>query len=149
MGWLEDNAWAVWLVVALVLGAVEMTTLDLMFLMLAAGAVAGGVAAAVGAPVVLQIIVAAVVALAMLGLVRPVALRHLRQAPESRTGVAALVGRQALVVQRVDGHGGQVKLAGEIWTARSFDPSRAIEPGQTVDIVQIEGATAVVYESEL
>ncbi len=149
MGWLEENAWAVWLLVALALGVVEMTTLDLMFLMLAAGAVAGAGAAALGAQVLLQVVAAAVVAIAMIGFVRPIALRHVRQGPETRTGVAALVGRQALVLERVDGSGGRVKLAGEVWSARSYDGARAYEPGQAVDVVQIEGATAVVYESGL
>ncbi len=149
MDWLSENAWAAWVVAALLLGAVELTTLDLLFLMLAAGAFGGAATAAAGAGVALQVIVAVVVAVGMLAVVRPVALRHLRQLPEARTGVAALIGRQAVVVQRVDGHSGQVRLGGEIWTARSFDPHLAIEPGRTVEVVQIDGATAVVYESEL
>jgi membrane protein implicated in regulation of membrane protease activity len=149
MEWLGDHEWAVWVAAALVLGGVELTTLDLTLLMLAAGALAGGGAAALGAPLLLQVVVAALVSLAMLGVVRPVALRHLRTPIESRTGVAALVGRQALVLERVDAHSGMVRLGGETWTARSFDPHTAIEPGRTVDVLEIDGATAVVYESEL
>jgi membrane protein implicated in regulation of membrane protease activity len=149
MEWLGDHEWVAWVAAALVLGGIELTTLDLTLLMLAAGALAGGGAAALGAPLLLQVVVAAVVAVAMLGVVRPVALRHLRTPIESRTGVAALVGRQAVVLERVDAHSGLVKLGGETWTARAFDPHSTIEPGRTVDVVQIEGATAVVYESEL
>ncbi|MDP9394265.1 MAG: NfeD family protein [Actinomycetota bacterium] len=149
MEWLGDNAWLAWLLVALALGAVEITTLDLMFLMLAAGALAGAGAAALSAPVLVQVVVAAVVAVAMIGLVRPVALRHLHQAPELRTGAAALVGRQGLVLEPVDAQAGRIRLAGEVWSARSFDPGLVIEPGRTVDVVQIDGATAIVYESEL
>lgn len=147
--WLRDNAWAAWVVTALVLGGIEITTLDLVFLMLAAGALSGAVAAGLGAALFLQVIVAAAAAVAMLAVVRPVALKHLRTPTAIRTGVAALVGRQAVVTERVDAHSGRVKLAGEIWTARSFDPHVAIEPGRTVDVVQIDGATAVVYESEI
>jgi membrane protein implicated in regulation of membrane protease activity len=94
------------------------------------------------------VIMSLAVSVAMLGVVRPVALRHLRQAPEERTGVAALVGRQAVVLERIDGHSGRVKLAGEVWSARSYDPSHAIEPGRTVDVVSIEGATAVVLDAD-
>lgn len=149
MDWLRDAPWLPWLLLAVVLGVVELATLDLLFVMLAAGALAGAATAAVGAPFLLQALVSLGAALAMLGAVRPVALRHLREGTrETRTGVAALVGRQATVLERVDGHTGRVKLAGEVWSARSYDPYSAIEPGRTVDVVSIEGATAVVYESE-
>ena len=149
MDWLASHAWIVWVALAVGFGIVEMTTLDLVFLMVAAGAVAGGVVSLFGVPVVAQVLVALAVAMAMLFVVRPAALRHLRTPSEARTGVAALIGRQAVVLERVDTHGGRIKLAGEVWSARSFDPQHAIEPGRTVDVVQIEGATAVVYESEL
>ena len=149
MDWLNENAWAAWLVAALVLGGIEMTTLDLTFLMLAAGALAGAVAAGAGADLWVSALVAAATAIAMLAVVRPIALRHLRTPTETRTGVAALVGREAVVVERTDAHSGRIKLAGEVWSARSFDPHVAIEPGRHVDVVQIDGATAVVYESEI
>ena len=145
--WLGDNAWAGWLGIAVVLGIVETTTLDLVFLMLAGGALAGAAAAAVGAPLLLQAVVAVVATAALLGVVRPVAKRHLRTPIVARTGVAALVGRDALVTQQVDAHSGQVKLAGEIWSAVAYDPSAVIPVGATVDVVRIDGATAVVLEA--
>lgn len=149
MSWLRDDPWVLWLILAVLLGIAEVSTLDLLFLMLAAGALGGAATAAVGAPFVLSAVVALVVAVAMLGVVRPVALRHLRAgAPETRTGTAALVGRQALVLERVDGHEGRVRLGGEVWSARSYDPSTPIAPGTTVDVVSIEGATAVVLASD-
>ena len=148
MSWLEEHGWVAWLLVAAVLGTVEVATLDLLFAMLAAGAVGGAVAAGLGAPFLLSVLVALAVSVAMLVVVRPVALRHLRNStPETRTGIAALVGREALVLERVDGHGGRVRLAGEVWSARAYDPSLVLEPGSTVDVVQIDGATAVVYGS--
>lgn len=137
-------AWVWWVVAAVVLGIVEVTTLDLIFLMLAAGALAGAATALATDNVALQAIAALVVAVAMLGLVRPIALRHLRTPIETRTGVAALVGAKALVVERVDGHGGRVKLAGEVWSARSYDGETVLEPGASVDVVEIDGATALV-----
>jgi membrane protein implicated in regulation of membrane protease activity len=146
--WLGDNAWAGWLGVAVVLGIVETTTMDLVFLMLAGGALAGALASAVGAPLLLQAVVAVVATAALLGVVRPVAKRHLRTPLEARTGVAALVGRDALVTAKVDAHSGQVKLAGEIWSARAFDDREVIEPGARVHVVEIDGATAVVFQIE-
>ncbi len=146
--WLGENAWAGWLGLAVVLGIVETTTLDLVFIMLAGGALAGAAAAAFGAPLLLQAVVALVATAALLGVVRPVAKRHLRTPLEARTGVAALVGRDALVLQQVDAHSGQVKLAGEIWSARSFDDREVIEPGARVHVVEIDGATAVVFRAD-
>jgi membrane protein implicated in regulation of membrane protease activity len=145
--WLGDNAWVLWLGLALVFGIIETTTLDLMFLMLAGGALAGGIASMLGAGFLLQALVAIAASAALLGVVRPVAKRHLRQPVGARTGVAALVGRRATVIERVDSHGGRVKLAGEIWSARSYDHT-VIEIGATVDVIEIQGATALVYEVE-
>jgi membrane protein implicated in regulation of membrane protease activity len=139
------DPWVWWLVAAVALVVVEITTLDLIFVMLAAGAGAGAVVAVSGAPVGLQAAVAVVVAVAMLGAVRPIALRHLRQPVETRTGVAALEGTKALVLERVDPHTGRVKLAGEVWSARSYDGQTVYEPGETVDVAKIEGATALVF----
>ena len=144
-----DYDWAAWLGLAVVLGLVEVTTLDLTFLMLAAGAVAGAGAAGVGAPLAIQAVVAIVAAIGMLFVVRPIALRHLRTPAAIRTGTDALVGSGAVAIERVDAHGGQVKLKGEVWSARTYDPHVVIEAGRNVEVVQIDGATAVVYESEL
>jgi len=145
-GWLGDHQWVVWAVGAGLLAAVELLTLDLVFLMLAAGAASGAVAAAVGAGPVISIAVAAVMSVSMLAAVRPVALRHLKQGSGLRTGIDALVGSSATVVDRVDRESGRVKIGGEIWSARAYDDSAVIEPGATVDVVKIDGATAYVYD---
>ncbi len=144
-----DYDWALWLGLAVLLGVVEVTTLDLIFLMLSAGALAGGAVAFAGGAVLLQVVAALAVAVAMLGVVRPVALRHLRVPSVSRTGVAALIGQPAVALEQVDGRSGMIKLKGEVWSARTYDPSHVIEAGRTVEVVQIDGATAIVYESEL
>lgn len=146
--WLADNQWVFWLGLAFVFGTVETMTLDLVFLMLAGGAVGGAVAAALGAPVVVSAIVAIVVSAALLGVVRPVAVRHLRQPVATRTGVAALVGKRAVVLERVDAQSGRVKLGGETWSARAYSADQVMEAGESVDVIEIEGATALVYPSE-
>jgi membrane protein implicated in regulation of membrane protease activity len=136
------HAWVWWLIAAAGLLVVEVLTLDLIFAMLAAGAVAGAAVTVAGVGV--QVGAALAVALAGVLVVRPVALRHLRNTPELRTGTAALVGRQAVVLDRVDGRGGQVKLAGEIWSARAYDDAKVFEPGADVMVLEIAGATALV-----
>jgi membrane protein implicated in regulation of membrane protease activity len=140
--------WAAWVGLAVLLGIVEVTTLDLTFAMLAAGALAGAVTGLFTDNLLLQALVALVVSLSALFVVRPIALRHLRTPLAIRTGTDALVGVQGLVIEAVDGDGGRVKIKGEIWSARTYDPSSSIEAGRHVEIVQIDGATAVVYESE-
>ncbi len=142
--------WVAWIGLAVVLGIIEVTSLDLVFAMLAVGALAGGAGGLVTDSVLLQVAVALVVSVAMLFVVRPIALRHLRTPFAIRTGTDALVGERGVVLELVDGEGGgRVKLKGEVWSARSFDPGRSIEAGHHVEVVEIDGATAVVYESEI
>ena len=143
-----DYDWVAWIGLAVVLGIVEVTTLDLVFAMLAAGALAGATTALVTDQVVVQVLVALVVSVAMLAVVRPLALRHLRTPLAIRTGTAALVGERGLVLEPVDGEGGRIKLKGEVWSARAYDPQTSIEAGRHVEIVEIDGATAIVYETE-
>lgn len=136
-----------WVVIAIVLAIVEVTTLGLVFAMFAGGALAAALVDVLDGDannVFLQVVAFVVVSVALLGVVRPVARRHLMHSSETRTGVAALVGSRAVVIERVDGHGGRVKLAGEVWSARSYDGHAVLEPGESVDVIQIEGATALV-----
>jgi len=140
--------WAAWVGLAVVLGLVEVTTLDLTFAMVAVGALAGAATGLVTDNLLLQVVVALVVSVAMLAVVRPVALRHLRTPLAIRTGSAALVGERGLVLEAVDGQTGRVKIKGEVWSARTYDPATSIEAGRSVEVVTIDGATAVVYESE-
>ena len=141
--------WVAWLGLAVVLGIMEVTSLDLVFAMLAVGALAGAASGLFIDNVLVQVLIALVVAVGMLFVVRPIAMRHLRTPHAIRTGTDALVGQRGVVLEAVDGEGGRIKLKGEVWSARAFDPYRSIAPGQHVEVVQIDGATAVVYESEI
>ena len=138
--------WVVWVILAAALAVGEVLTLGFLLGMLALAAVVAGVVAAVGGGVVLQLVVFIVASLASLALVRPIAKRHLRTPASIRTGTAALVGSKALVTERVDDLGGQVKIGGEVWSARAFMDGQVIEPGTRVEVAKIEGATALVYE---
>ncbi|MET7290347.1 NfeD family protein [Streptomyces sp. NPDC005573] len=140
----DIGAWVWWLVGAASLGIPLVVTAMPEFGMLAVGAVAAAVAAGLGFGAVVQVLTFIVVSVALIAVVRPLANRHARRGPGLATGVDALKGRQAVVLERVDGSGGRIKLAGEVWSARALDTRRAYEAGQEVDVVEIEGATAIV-----
>jgi membrane protein implicated in regulation of membrane protease activity len=140
----DIDAWVWWLVGAAALGIPLVVTAMPEFGMLAAGAIAAAIAAGLGGDIVVQVLVFAVVSVALIAVVRPIATRHRSQRPQLVTGVDALKGKQAVVLERVDNAGGRIKLAGEVWSARSLDTGRAYEVGQEVDVVDIEGATAIV-----
>jgi membrane protein implicated in regulation of membrane protease activity len=135
----------VWVVVAVALAIGELLTPGLFFLgPLALGAAIAAIAAGLGAGFVGSTIVFIVVGLGSLLLLRPIARRHVRLPVLSRTGVDALVGRKALVTRTVDTHGGRVRIGGEEWSARAYLDGEVLEEGSTVDVVKIEGATALV-----
>jgi membrane protein implicated in regulation of membrane protease activity len=138
--------WAIWLVVAAALVAIEVFTLTFLAGPLALAALLAALVAALGGGAVLQIVVFALAAVGSLALVRPIAMSHLRTAIPTRTGTAALVGQNAVVIERVDANSGQVKLGGEVWSARSYDGERAFEAGQSVSVLEIKGATALVSD---
>jgi len=139
--------WLIWLIVAAALAVGELATPGLFVLgLVAVAAVAAALVAALGAGFTLQLVVFAVGLVAMLGVVRPIARRHVRMPAALRTGTDALVGKRALVLERVDADGGRVKIGGEEWSARAFMEEQVIEPGTKVEVARIEGATALVYE---
>lgn len=142
--WMLDYGWAVWLVLFLGLAAIETLTLDLFFAMLSVGALGAMLAAVFGAPLFLQVVVFCIVALLMIVLVRPVALRHLERGPrDQRSNIDRLIGASALTLEPVTGSAGTVKIGGDIWTARTPDGS-SLTAGAPVLVTRIDGATAVV-----
>jgi membrane protein implicated in regulation of membrane protease activity len=144
--WFQDNAWAAWLAAAFLLGLAELMSLDLVLLMLAGGALVGMLVSLTPAGVPVQILAAAMASISMLLLVRPNIVRRLHSGPDLRTGPAALVGREGFAVAEVTVHGGQVKLAGEVWSARPYDDDDVIPVGAKVEVFEIRGATAYVHE---
>jgi membrane protein implicated in regulation of membrane protease activity len=142
--WLQD--WQAWLGLAIILSVAELFSLDLTLLMLAGGALAGVVVAALGAPVVLQVLVAVATSIGMLAQVRPSMVRRLHSGPELKLGHAALISRQGIVVDEVSAQGGQIRIGGELWTARPYDETEVIEQGATVEVFEIRGATALVHK---
>jgi membrane protein implicated in regulation of membrane protease activity len=139
------DGWVWWIVAAGVLAVADVVTGGtLILIMIAGGAAAGGLASALGASPALSVGVFALVSVALLGVVRPIARRHMRTPREVRTGVAALVGTEAVVLEAVDGNDGRIKLAGEVWSARAYDGDSVFVVGQRVHVLEIDGATALV-----
>lgn len=147
MDWLRDNVWAAWLTIAAVLGLAELASMDFTLLMLAAGALtAAGVSVVFPGLLWLQVVVGLITAAAMLVAIRPLLARKFHHAGELKTGSAHMVGRSGTVVKEIhpDG-GGSVRIGGDLWTARPFDEVSTIAPGTRVEVMSIDGATAVVY----
>lgn len=140
--------WLIWLIIAGVLGAAEVLTLTLVLGMLSVAAVVTAVVAALGVPPAGQVATFAGVSVLLLAVIRPIATRHRREPAPLRTGTAALVGSRGVALSDVDATGGQVRLGGETWTARSYDEHRVIPAGSRVDVIEIDGATAVVLPLE-
>jgi membrane protein implicated in regulation of membrane protease activity len=138
--------WVLWIVLAALLAVGEVLTLGFVLGLLALAAVVAGVVAALGGGLVIQLAIFIVGSIASLALIRPIAQRHLRTPAQLRTGTAALVGAKGVVTERVDDLSGQVKIGGEVWSARAFMEGEVIEPGKRVEVARIEGATALVYE---
>jgi len=135
------------LVIAIALAVGEILTPGLFFLgPVAVAAVPAALVSLLGGGTVASLVVFIVGSFLSLAVLRPVARRHLRLPVLSRTGTAALVGRKALVTRRVDDHGGRVRIGGEEWSARSFVDGQVYEEGSRVDVIEIEGATALVAE---
>jgi membrane protein implicated in regulation of membrane protease activity len=138
-------AWLLWLIAAGLFAAGEVASLDLVLLMFAGGALGGMVVALVGLGVPFQLLAFLVVSAALLVVVRPVAKRHLiDRTPEQIDGVAAYVGRTAVVSQRVDNTEGRVRLGSDEWSARTQLDDEVYDVGDEVRIVQIEGPIAYV-----
>lgn len=139
-------AWLIWLIASAAFAAAETVSLSLVLVMFAGGAAAAAVAAAVGGPALLQFIVAIVATVALLGVVRPVARRHLEIGSGATTGTDALVGKEAVVLREVDVRDGRVRLNGGEWSARAFDRGQVLPAGTVVRVMEISGATAVVWQ---
>jgi membrane protein implicated in regulation of membrane protease activity len=146
MDWISDHLAAVFLGLAIVLGVAELASMDLILLMLAVGALVGMGASLAGAGFVISALLAAGAATACLALVRPQLVKKLHSGPDLQLGHGKLVGVQGIVTEKITGlQAGRIKLAGEFWTAAPYDDTISIEPGETVEVLEIKGATAYVH----
>ncbi|MET8141476.1 NfeD family protein [Sphaerisporangium sp. NPDC005288] len=142
------ESWIFWLILAAALGAAELFTLTAALGLLGAAALLTAAVAAIGLPTGIQLAVFILGSISGLVVLRPIAQRHIKQPPVQRFGVSALVGKAAYVTREVTGMNGRVRIGGEEWSARAYDETLVIPAGATVDVIEIEGATALVYPRE-
>jgi len=141
-------AWLAWVIVAAVLGGVEMLSLTLVAGLLGVAAVAAA-ATALGVGGAGQAAAFAVTSGVSIAILLPALRRHRRSGTSRpRSGVAALVGQSAQVLELVDAQHGRVRIGGEIWSARAYVPEQVIPVGAVVDVFEIRGATALVYAED-
>lgn len=146
MDWISEHLAAVFLGLAILLGVAELASMDLILLMLAVGALVGMLSALLGAGVAVAVIAAAAASVASLAFLRPSLVKRLHGGPELSLGHGKLVGQQALVTEKISGlEAGRIKLGGEVWSAKPYDDTILIEPGSTVEVLEIRGATAYVH----
>jgi membrane protein implicated in regulation of membrane protease activity len=137
----------IWLIAGVLLALAELLTLDFVLIMLAGGAVAAALTGLVGAPLLIQVAVFAVVSGLGLLAVRPAIKRHLHRGAEPAVmGVEAIEGTEATVIEEVAEGRGLVKIGGELWSARPYDATQVIAPGTAVQVVEVKGATALVWK---
>jgi membrane protein implicated in regulation of membrane protease activity len=142
-------SWIAWLIAAAALGVAESFTLTLAFGLLAAAALVAAIVAGVGGSLLAQVLAFAITAGVGLLIVRPIARRQMTHPSPVREGSYALVGKKAVVIEEITADRGLIRLAGEDWSARAFDDDQVIPAGTLVDVMEIEGATAIVYPREL
>ncbi len=140
------DEWVWWMIAAGALAVGEIFTMGFFLGPIAIAAVLAAAVSLAGGGLAASWIVFILASLGSLAVLRPIARRHLRTPPRIRTGTAALVGGPATVVERVDANGGCVKIGGEVWTARAYDEDDSFEPGTRVEVMKIDGATALVAE---
>jgi membrane protein implicated in regulation of membrane protease activity len=142
------DAWVIWILVAVAFGVGELLTTSFVLAPFSGGALVAAIVAVLGGGAVVSWSVFIVVSVLLLWVVRPIARAHLRTPAQLRTGTAALIGRRAMVVERIanDEGVGCVKIDGEVWTARAYDEDQVIEAGTHVQVIEIRGATALVSE---
>lgn len=140
------DAWIILIVVACVLGVGEMHTGGFFLAPFALGALVAALVSLAGVGLPLALVVFLLASLMVLLTLRPLARRHIQHPPRIRTGAAALVGSDAIVLERIANQEGVgcVRIGGEVWTARSYEDDDVIPAGERVQVVEIRGATALV-----
>lgn len=140
------DLWVIWIILGCVLAAGEVATVGFFLAPFSAGAFLAAAVDATGLPDAVSVVVFLVASTLCFGFLRPIARRHTRMPPLARTGVQALIGQSALALEPIDEEHGSIKLAGEVWTARSYLEDHPIPAGTRVDVIEIKGATALVTE---
>lgn len=140
------DSWVWWLVAGVVLAVAELFTGTFVLLMFAGGAFAATAAAALGAPLAVQVLVFTLGSALGLVAARPLRERMHRHPEVGAGGPTGIEGADCEVLEQVDAHHGQVKVRGEIWSARAYDATQVFEVGERVSVIEVRGATALVWK---
>jgi membrane protein implicated in regulation of membrane protease activity len=139
------DAWVWWLIAAIILAILEALTLTFVLGIISIAAAAAAISSAAGASATWQWVIFAVAAAVLLVLLLPAARRHRHTPARIRSGTEKLVGNRATTLSEVTtATGGQVRIGGETWTARPYRDGTTIPAGQWVEVISIDGVTAVV-----
>lgn len=138
-----------WLILVVVMLIIEIITLGLTTLWFAGGALVAFIASLFGAPLIVQIILFIVVSIILLLVTRPLAVKYFNK-DRIRTNAESLIGTRAIVISEIDNLQGigQVTVGGQEWSAKAKDSQRNFQPGEVVDIVEIQGVKLIVEESK-
>ncbi|MBB5908967.1 NfeD family protein [Actinoalloteichus hymeniacidonis] len=137
----------IWVIVGALLIVAEVVSGELVLLMLGLGSLLAAISAGLGMPLWVDLAVFGVFSVGLVTLARPALRRRLNRGELVKTNAEALIGEQATVLSEVSATGGQVRLAGEVWSARSLDPTQVMAVDRVVTVMEISGATAVVWEA--
>ena len=144
MDWLGSDIWVTWVAVGVVLGVLELTAGELIFLMLGIAAFVGAGVAATGVDLEWQLVAFGVAAAFLLSLVRPRFAAKVHDGPSLPSGHQGLVGSTAVVAEPIDHLDGRVRIDDVFWSARPADSSEHIAAGELVVVTEIDGAIAIV-----
>lgn len=142
------DLWVIWLIAGVVFAVGEMATLGFFLAPFSIGAFVATLIDLAGASAAVSVVAFILVSVTSFALVRPIARRHRQMPPAIRTGTDALLGQNAMVLERIaNAEGvGCVRIGGEVWTARAYDEDQVIAAGERVRVIEIRGATALVAE---
>ncbi len=136
----------IWLIVAIVLALLELAAGEFTLLMLAGAALITTGVALADIPVWAEVVTFAVGAIGLLLFVRPALRKRMTRPGRLEISDRRLIGHNAEVLEDVSGHGGQIRLEGHVWSAKTLDPTVSFSSGETVTVVSIDGNTAVVWK---
>ncbi|OJV63275.1 MAG: hypothetical protein BGO41_11345 [Clostridiales bacterium 38-18] len=133
----------IWAILIVFFTVVEAFTLGLTSIWFAVGALVALIASAIGLGFAVQFIAFVVVAVILLFYTRPIAKKFLKVG-QNKTNVDALIGKTGFVTKSiVSREVGQVKLNGQIWTAKGVS-HEAFDLDEEVEVVAIEGVKLIV-----
>lgn len=148
------QAWIMWLIVAVLAFILEAMTAGLTTLWFGVSALVvsllsallGGVFKDAGWFIIVQLVVFVALSALLLVLTRPISKKLMKP---KETNAPAVIGKRAVVLERIDNieGSGQIKLNGNVWTARSENDD-VIEKGEMVEVKAIAGVSAIVKRKE-